>query len=166
MPICLRRTTDADVREFVTWTYDPPYDVYNITMDPDDAVNYFLEADIQCHALADGDEVVGYCTFGQDAQVPGGDYEGEGLDIGLGVKPSRVGSGGGHHFVAAVVAHATETFEPRHLRVTIAASNQRALRVWSGAGFTEVSRFGTAREIMGSSEFVVLVREADAKERA
>ena len=166
MPISLRPATDADVREFVAWTYDPPYDVYNTTMDPDEAVDYFLGADVHCHALVDGDEVVGYCTFGLDAQVPGGDYGGSGLDIGLGVKPSRTGSGNGRHYVAAVVAHATETFESRLLRVTIASGNQRALRVWSGAGFTEVSRFGTTRDVMGSREFAVLVRDADAKERA
>ena len=159
MAIELRPVADADIREFVTWRYDSPYDVYDITMDPDDAVGYFLEADIHCHALVDGDEVVGYCTFGHDAQVPGGDYESGGLDIGLGVKPSRTGSGGGHRFVVAVVAYGVATFEPRQLRVTIAAGNLRALRVWSSAGFAEVSRFGTDRELMGSSEFAILVRE-------
>ncbi len=163
MPIRVRPATDADVREFAAWSYDPPYDVYDTRMDPDDAVDYFLGSDIHCHVLVDGDDVVGYCTFGRDAQVPGGDYEGEGLDMGLGVKPSRTGSGDGHQFIAAVVAYATETFEPRQLRVTIAAGNRRALRAWSGAGFTEVSRFGSAPEVMGSTEFVVLVCEANRR---
>ena len=166
MAIKLRPVTDADIREFVTWRYDSPYDVYDIAMDPDEAVGYFLGADIRCHALVDGDEVVGYCTFGHDAQVPGGDYNVDALDIGLGVKPSRTGSGAGHRYVAAVVALAGETFEPRQLRVTIAAGNGRALRVWSNAGFAEVSRFGTDREMMGSEEFAILVREPNAIESA
>lgn len=162
MTIKLRPVAAADIREFVTWRYDSPYDVYDITMDPGEAVGYFLGPEIHCHAFIDGDEVVGYCTFGHDAQVPGGDYQSDGLDIGLGVKPSRTGAGGGHRFVAAVVEYGVATFDPRQLRVTIAAGNRRALRVWSSAGFTEVSRFGTDRELMGSNEFAILVHEPNA----
>ena len=166
MTIRLRPVADADIREFVTWRYDPPYDVYNIAMEPDEAAVYFLGADIHCHTLVDGDDVVGYCTFGHDAQVPGGDYNVDALDIGLGVKPSRTGSGAGHRYVAAAIALATEAFEPRQLRVTIAAGNERALRVWSNAGFAEVSRFATDSEMMGSTKFTILVREPNAIESA
>ena len=160
MTIKLRPVDDADIREFAAWRYDSPYDVYDITMDPDEAVGYFLGTDIHCHALIERDEVVAYCTFGHDAQVPGGDYNVDALDIGLGVKPSRTGSGAGHRYIAAAIALATEALEPRQLRVTIAAGNKRALRVWSNAGFTETSRFSTPREMMGSAEFVILVRDA------
>jgi RimJ/RimL family protein N-acetyltransferase len=159
MMIDLRPATDADVSEFVAWRYEAPYDAYNITMDPDEAVTYFLGVDIYCHTLVDADEVVGFCTFGTDAQVPGGDYTVDALDIGLGVNPSRTGSGNGHQFVAAVVEHAKGTFGPRLLRVSIAAGNERALRVWSNSGFSEISRFDTNRELMGSTEFAILVRE-------
>ena len=162
MTIKLRPVADVDIREFAAWRYDSPYDVYDITMDPDEAVGYFLGEDIHCHALIEGDEVVAYCTFGHDAQVPGGDYQSDGLDIGLGVKPSRTGSGSGHRFVAAAVAYGVATFGPRQLRVTVAAGNRRALRAWSSAGFTEVSRFGTDREVMGSNVFAILVREPSA----
>jgi len=162
MTIKLRPATDRDVREFVAWRYEPPYDAYNITQDPREAVEYFLGADVDCHALVDGADVVGYCTFGRDAQVPGGDYTVDALDIGLGVEPSRTGSGDGHLFVTAVVGHAVAGLEPRLLRVTIAAGNERARRVWANAGFTEVSRFLTDRELMGSSEFAILVCETGA----
>jgi len=162
MTIKLRPATDRDVREFVAWRYEPPYDAYNITTDPTEAVEYFLGADIHCHTLVDGADVVGYSTFGRDAQVPGGDYTVDALDVGLGVKPSRTGSGDGHRCVAAVVNHATDVFNPPLLRVTIAAGNERARRVWANAGFTEVSRFPTDRELMGSREFVILVYEVGA----
>ena len=162
MTIKLRPATDGDVREFAAWRYEPPYDAYNITTDPTEAVEYFLGTDIHCHTLVDGAEIVGYCTFGRDAQVPGGDYTADALDLGLGVKPSRTGSGDGHRFVAAVVDHAIAVFSPRLIRVTIAAGNERARRVWSNAGFTEVSRFPTDRELLGSREFAILVRETRA----
>jgi RimJ/RimL family protein N-acetyltransferase len=152
----LRPATAQDISEFATWQYMPPYDVHNIDMSTDEAVAYFLEPNVHCHTLFDGDVMVGYCTFGSDAQVPGGDYDIDGIDIGLGVKPERTGSGRGIRFVTAVVDHARESFESLQLRVTIAAGNSRACRVWGNAGFSEISRFATERSIMGSSEFVIL----------
>ena len=152
----LRPATDQDVREFAAWHYDPPYDVYDIDMTSDEAVVYFLEPGTHCHTLFDGGVMVGYCTFGHDAQVPGGNYDADGIDIGLGVKPEQTGAGEGNRFVAAVVAYALVAFDPPQLRVTIAAGNIRALRVWSSVGFSEVSRFATTRDIMGSGEFAIL----------
>lgn len=120
-----------------------------------DATN-FLAPGTHCHTLFDGDVMAGYCTYGDDAQVPGGDYDTDGIDIGLGVKPERTGAGVGYRFVEAVVDYALVTFDPLQLRVTIAAGNIRALRVWSDIGFSEVSRFATTRDIMGSGEFAIL----------
>ena len=54
----------------------------------------------------------------------------------------------------AVVLHSHIDVDP--LRVTIAAGNQRALRVWSSLRFTETQRFHTSRPMMGSDTFVVL----------
>ena len=160
MAITLRPASDSDIREFAAWQYDPPYDVYDIKMSPNEAVAYFLEPDIRCSTLLNGDEVAGYCTFGRDAQVPGGKYDADGIDIGLGIKPVRTGSGDGHRYVAAVVAHASVMFASQQLRVTIATGNKRALRVWSGAGFVEISRFATSRRIMGTNEFAILALES------
>ncbi|HZJ48691.1 MAG TPA: GNAT family protein [Acidimicrobiia bacterium] len=162
MTLVLRPATDDDVREFAAWQYETPYDVYNIAMSLDDAVAYFVDPAVRCYSLIDGSEVVGYCTFGGDAQVPGGNYDGDGLDIGLGIKPARTGSGEGHRYVSVVVDHAAATFGPRQLRVTIAVGNVRALRVWSRAGFAEISRFVTSRILMGSNEFAILAFEAPA----
>lgn len=160
MTIMLRPATESDVRAFNEWRYDPPYDVYNVAMDPDEAVAYFLGADVHCHTLVEGDEILGFCTFGNDAQVPGGDYTADALDIGLGVDPARTGSGQGHRYVAAVIDHARESFHSSLLRVSIAVGNDRAFRVWSQAGFSVVSGFDTPQEMMGSKSFAILTREA------
>ncbi|MDK1019566.1 MAG: GNAT family N-acetyltransferase [Actinomycetota bacterium] len=159
MTIELRPATESDVRTFAAWNYDPPYDVYDIVLSVADAVVYFQEPDVHCYTLLEKNAIVGYCTFGHDARVPGGNYDGDGLDIGLGIEPSRTGSSKGRRYVTAVVAHALATFGPQRLRVSIAVANKRALRVWSGAGFTEVSRFLTAREQSEPAEFVILAHE-------
>ncbi|MEA3510274.1 MAG: ASCH domain-containing protein [Actinomycetota bacterium] len=165
MALNLRSATDSDIRTFAAWRYESPYDAYDMTMSASEAITYFSDPGVHCSTLLDGNDVVGFCTFGEDARVPGGDYDDAGLDIGLGIDPARTGSGEGHRFVAAVIAHAAVTFGPRQLRVTIAVGNLRAIRVWSGAGFAEVSRFATPRVLMGSSEFAILALDEAARDR-
>ncbi|MFV1999599.1 MAG: GNAT family N-acetyltransferase, partial [Acidimicrobiia bacterium] len=123
MSIELKPSTETDIRSFAPWRYEPPYDVYDIAESPDEAVAYFLRPSVRCHTLWDGSDIVGYATFGEDAQVPGGDYDISGIDIGLGIKPAKTGLGAGRLYVAAVVTHAAAMFGHRQLRVTIAAGN-------------------------------------------
>lgn len=156
--IQVRPVTEVDVLEFVSWRYEPPYDPYNIESDPAEEVEYFLKPETNCRVLEEGGEVVGFFTVGRDAQVPGGNYEQDAIDIGLGVKPERTGRGEGHRFVEPVLSQVFAESDNPTLRVTIAASNLRAQKVWIRAGFTEDARFTTERELMGSTEFVVLTR--------
>ena len=76
-----------------------------------------------------------------DAQVPGGDYSEEALDIGLMIKPELTGQGLGTGFVANIVHHAIETYKPAKLRVTILESNKRAMRVWEKNGLQKEQSF-------------------------
>lgn len=132
--------------EFVQWSYAPPYDIYNIIPGSKeelaDQVTYHLQPDVHAHAITTAEgELLAICTFGKDAQVPGGDYSGDALDIGLGVRPDLTGRGLGRMFTGAVSAFAQRKFEPRALRVTIAEFNVRAQRVWIAHGFEQVQRF-------------------------
>lgn len=122
----------------------------------DAAIEYFLRPSTGCHVILSDNELAAFFTFGSDARVPGGDYSTPGLDIGLGVKPSLIGRGRGRRYVEAVVGFAREAFDVEPLRVTIAAQNQAALRVWSLAGFVETQRFHAPEVVMGSNVFVVL----------
>lgn len=159
MPPTVRRVTEADIRDFATWRYEAPYDVYDITMPLEKAIDYFLSADTACHVLFGGDDALeGYCIFGADARVPGGNYDEPALDIGLGIRPSLMGKGRGGSYVRAVVGYATGSLGADRLRVTIAAWNERALRVWSAAGFAEEQRFETPASVMDGGAFLVLVK--------
>ena len=159
MPVLrLRRATEADIRGFRTWRYPAPYDVYDLGDDRlEDSVAYFLQDHVSCHVLVDdADVVVGFCTFGRDGQVPGGDYTQPGLDIGLGIRPDLTGRGRGADWIEAACRFASEQFDPVRLRVTIAAWNGRALSAWRTAGFRAVQQFRRARGSGG--EFIVLER--------
>jgi [ribosomal protein S18]-alanine N-acetyltransferase len=133
------------------WRYPPPFDVYDST--PGDS-SHMLQPELGYHAVTDGDELIGYCCFGADARVPGGDYDEPALDIGWGMRPDLMGRGGGVAFVGAILAHAEAMCSPAVMRVTIAAFNGRSRRVAERAGFRESGRF-VAR---AGPEFAVLVR--------
>jgi ribosomal-protein-alanine N-acetyltransferase len=158
MPFTFRPMTEADVWQILTWHYEPPYDIYNLgSADVDSEVKLLLDPQNQYHAITDGHgNVVAYCCFGLDAQVPGGDYREAALDIGLGVRPDLTGQGHGHKYVDAVIGFAQETFRPAALRVSVASFNCRAQCVWETAGFRPRSTF--AREPDGML-FVLLTRQ-------
>lgn len=160
----VRPVTENDVREFSAWRNDPPYEVYDITgHSVEENVAYFLSPEVNGHVLVDEDDALfGFITFGEDARVPGGDYSAPGIDIGLGIRPDATGRGNGSRFVATVIAFATEAFEARTLRVTVAEWNTRALRVWEGADFDRSQRFETPPDFkaLGAGAFIVLERQA------
>lgn len=139
------------------WRYDPPYDCYNLEYPPTaEAMAYFLDPTYAYHELRDETAaLVGFCCFGIDAQVLGGDYSSTALDIGMGMRPDLTGRGWGRIFATAVIAFAETHYAPQPLRVTIATFNHRAQRVWSGLGFQPVEHFGRTGDGM---TFVIQVR--------
>jgi ribosomal-protein-alanine N-acetyltransferase len=163
MLFAFRPVDEATVRAFWGWRYEMPYDVYN--EDPDEieeGVAYFLDLKINCYGVSDeGGDLVAYCTFGPDGQVPGGNYGAEALDIGLGVRPDLTGQGRGFTYVNAAVDFSKRRFAPGALRVTVAEFNLRAQRVWEKAGFCAVERFG--REPDGMA-FVVMMRDEEGSD--
>jgi ribosomal-protein-alanine N-acetyltransferase len=156
---------ETAARAIYGWRYEPPYDLYNMSTGRLEAVlRAFVDPKNAYYALRDDEgDLVAYCCFGPDGQVPGGDYGPEAMDIGLGVRPDLAGQGRGIEFVQAVLDFGGRLFSPAQgraqppaFRVTIAEFNRRAQRVWQKAGFRPVGQF--ARKGDGLP-FVVLVRE-------
>ena len=124
---------EVHAREIVGWHYEPPYDLYDLgTDDVDQVVEDLLDPSNAYHAiLTAAGELVAFCCFGPDGQVPGGNYGQEALDLGLGVRPDLTGRGQGTSYVRTVLAFAQRKFAPPGYRVTIAEFNARAQRVWA-----------------------------------
>jgi len=150
--------SETHARAILEWHYDPPYDVYDLGAgDVAEAVRVLLDPEYAYYAILSAErELVAYCCFGADAQVPGGDYHAPGLDVGLGVRPDLTGQGQGGTYVRAVLGFARHAYSPPVFRVTIAVFNERALRVWEKAGFRRVQSFDRKQDGL---PFVVLVRE-------
>jgi RimJ/RimL family protein N-acetyltransferase len=155
MEIDYRSAGEKSAREFLQWQYAPPYDIYNCPPEQvEESIQYNVDPANNVYAMFDQDEeLIGYCSYGGDAQVPGGDYSEEALDIGLMIKPELTGQGLGAVFVSEVIRRGIEKYAPRKLRVTIAAFNHRAIRVWEKNGFQQTQTFKRKRDGM---EFVIM----------
>jgi RimJ/RimL family protein N-acetyltransferase len=146
----------AHARAILGWHYPAPYDVYDLDGGDDEAIHDLLTPEYAYHAiLSPQGELVAFCCFGADGQVPGGDYAAEALDIGLGVRPDLTGQGQGSAYVHAVLDFAQRTWTPPVYRVTIAEFNTRAQRVWEQAGFRQIQRFTSTHS---GQPFLVYVR--------
>lgn len=130
--------------DILAWRYPPPYDVYGLDADPaqrEGNVTFMLDPTNRFYVMREGGQLVAFCTFGAAAQVPGGEYGGDCLDIGFGLRPELTGQGHGQLYVSAVIRFACRAFLPLSLRVTVAEFNLRAFRVWQKLGFEPVARF-------------------------
>ena len=63
----------------------------------DDAITFFLAPKNGYLAVRDSEgALVGFCCFGFEGQVPGGDYSVDALDVGIGMRPELTGQGLGY----------------------------------------------------------------------
>ncbi|MEM7035000.1 MAG: GNAT family protein, partial [Chloroflexota bacterium] len=143
MTFIFKPVDQADVEQLVCWQYDPPYDIYSLGGPFDDEyLAYFLDPQNKFHSIKNqAGRLLAFCSFGLDAQVPGGDYQADALDIGMGVHPDLTGQGRGIYFAQAVLGFAQQKFASNTYRVTIADFNKRARRVWEKAGFHYIHTF-------------------------
>ena len=159
MPYTFRAVTEADARAILAWRYEEPYAIYNAdpaTLDQGfatlrDPTNAYFAA------LTPDGQVAGYCCFGADARVPGGDYaDASALDVGLGLRPDPTGGGRGQDFVREVLTFGRARFAPARFRLTVAAFNLRAQQVYARAGFHVVGRFRRGGEPT-APEFLLMI---------
>ena len=157
MQLSIQPINRAFALEICGWRYESPYDIYNWGSPPDkETLRYILDPTFAFHAIVDAEgELAGFCSFGVDGQVPGGDYSVDALDIGMGVRPDLTGRGLGTTFAAAVTDFALGQYALQQLRVTIATFNKRAQRVWEKLEFKKISEFHSEKS---NVPFVILVR--------
>ena len=136
------------------WRWDGPFTPFAFRCGDEPLL---LDRRLRYHGAHRAGTLAGFACFSDDAQVIGGEYPEDALDLGLGLAPPLVGQGLGRPLAEAVMAHATTRFAPALLRVTVAESNLPALRLFYGLGFAEARRFH-GRTRAGEQGFVVLVR--------
>ena len=136
--------TSAFAAQVVTWRYPPPYDTYDMV---DAHPDFLVDPTSGFHALVEGDELIGFRSFGDDGQVPVGPYastsptSGTVLDTGGGLRPDLTGRGLGRRAIATGLLFGLHTYEPDLLRVTLAVFNERAQRVVESLGLVRGAEF-------------------------
>jgi [ribosomal protein S18]-alanine N-acetyltransferase len=146
--------------DILSWEYPFPYDFYNTSLDnhQEHYVRQFVDPELKFHAVLDSyGTMIGFCSFGADGQVPGGNYSDEGLDIGLGMRPELTGQGNGAAFFGAILDYALSTLRPKFLRLTVAKFNLRALKLYQNFGFEVQAEFSAQ---VSGVPYRILVRTA------
>lgn len=143
--LTLQPLSAAAAREMADWRYPTPYNVYDITLDADEVeaeLSYLTNPDTGYFEIRDSaGQLIGFCCFGDEARVPGGDYASPALDIGFGLRPDLTGQGYGGPAFRAVLAFAEQHYGPQRLRATVAEFNQRAQRLCLRNDFVQVAHF-------------------------
>jgi RimJ/RimL family protein N-acetyltransferase len=155
---------EATARAIRQWRYDGPYAAYNAENDAGDVSEELDRRSPYVAARDETDSLVGFFSFGTSAEVsehaePALYGPDRSIAVGLGLRPDLTGRGLGLSFVEAGLAFAREHYAPASFRLYVLSWNERAIRVYERAGFTQVRVF-TQRNMHGENEFVEMTRPA------
>ncbi|WP_010093929.1 GNAT family N-acetyltransferase [Ornithinibacillus scapharcae] len=149
-----KRMTEKSAIKILGWKYDKPYDFYNQVLSGE----AILELTSKNYILIEKDgKIAGFYCTGKDAQVPVGHeyraYDGDYLDLGLGMRPDLTGKGLGKAFMEFIIEEIRHEYAG-NLRLTVADFNIRAIRLYENLGFLKVQDFSR-----GSTKFNVMVKD-------
>jgi len=122
--------------DVASWHYDDVYSFYDMASDEDD-LRILMDTknwpDIIRAVLNENDELVGWAAFYT---------ENDEFWLSLGMRPDLTGQGLGEEFVSACLEYAGSGCELTKgtIKLHVAVFNQRAVKVYQRAGFTETNR--------------------------
>jgi RNA polymerase sigma factor (sigma-70 family) len=159
MTLTFQPMDESHARTFMNWRYPAPYDLNNIAPKQiEEAVQFFLDPQNAYYSIVAPDgQFVAFCCFGWDAQVPGGDYSLDALDLGLQLHPDLIGRAHGLTYVGPFLDFARQTFAPTRLRTTIAMFDEPDVQMYQQAGFQITQRFNSSSD---GRPYLALVRDA------
>ena len=141
------KITVSEAIEISGWTYPAPYELYNGDSSQE-TIEEILHTNYYSARNTDNN-LVGYVCFGEGARVPGGYNAGiysdtEIIDLGLGLKPELTGEGYGILLVKDAVKFLQKTENPSIVQLAVAVFNERAIKVYTRAGFKHEEQFVSA----------------------
>ena len=146
--------SEAYAKEVAEWRYEPPYDFYDLAADPTDEAEMRDPARAAHYraVLADGVERLDAFWYF--------DWQGDAVEVGIGLRPDLTGRGYGESFLLSQLAYAAAQWTPETFRLFVAAWNERAIRLYERLGFRTVGRETRSFELVGEHEFVRMERPA------
>ena len=128
--------TEEYARAISLWIYDDKYSFYDHN---ESIIAEYMDGTHFACINAD-EELIGYFCFGTDARIPTKEsdvYNEDILDIGLGLRPDLCGKGHGLLFLNSGLSYAHKRYGTNQFRLSVAAFNERAIKVYRKAGFFE-----------------------------
>jgi len=149
-----RPMSDQEAREISGWSYDPPYDFYDATSDPDDLAE-LLDPERRREgsyyaAFDERGSLVGFFQFERKGRI---------VEVGLGLRPDLTGRKLGLRFMLAGLEFARRHFSPTGFQLSVATFNERAILVYERAGFRRGEVF-MHHTNGGDHPFLLMTREA------
>ncbi len=137
----VKKMTKESALKIMTWTYEEPYKVYSLASSEE----VFKELIDGSYYEVEDESLIGYYCYGKNAQVPPEEdivvYDGDFIDIGLGLIPKLCGKGKGKEFVTKCIEFAKEEFKNNSIRLTVLDFNIRAIKVYESLGFKKTVSF-------------------------
>ncbi len=137
----VKKMTKESALKIMKWTYEEPYTVYTLGSSEE----VFKELIDGSYYEVEDKSLIGYYCYGKNAQVPPEEdivvYDGDFIDIGLGLIPKLCGKGKGKEFVTKCIEFAKEEFKNNSIRLTVLDFNIRAIKVYESLGFKKTVSF-------------------------
>lgn len=148
--IFCRQMTLEDAKEMCSWDYPGEYQVYNNSWEEaaDRNVSYANEQvrASEFWSLMQGDEMAGFFRLHPD---------GEGVMLGLGLRPDLCGQGNGR----LLLEYAVHTFQKRYpganLHLMVREWNERAIKCYASSGFVQTG-YRRMRTPSGEADFLCM----------
>jgi [ribosomal protein S18]-alanine N-acetyltransferase len=128
--------TQEQAKDIVfNWHYDAEYSFYDMEADKEDLEEFLNpeERGNSTFAVTKENELVAFFSF---SEVADGTF-----DIGLGMRPDLTGKGKGLEFLRASINFIQKEYKPEKITLSVAAFNQRAIKLYRKVGFKDVETF-------------------------
>ncbi|WP_079479843.1 GNAT family N-acetyltransferase [Halobacillus salinus] len=155
MKLSKRNMTKEDALHILDWEYEAPYEIYNQERAEENLAEFLNGTYFSL--VDDQNRLFGYYCSGVSAQVPAGNkygvYEGDAIDMGLGMNPVYTGNGHGLDFVVAILDELELRYGDYMIRLSVAKFNTRAIHLYEKVGFSKEAEFTN-----GITQFITMTR--------
>jgi ribosomal-protein-alanine N-acetyltransferase len=153
MQLVFKPMTEQMAQAIACWQYEAPYSFYNMENDLEDLAEFLDPKNWVDMFYAVVDITGGLVGFVQIKR------DGTTIELGLGLRPDLTGKGIGGTLLQTALDFAARRYAPKLFRLVVATFNERAIRVYTRAGFHPVD---VAMRHTNGGEFAFVTMERPA----
>lgn len=157
MGYTIRKRTQEDVAEFITWTYEGVHSFYDNNIQEEKIKGFLQSVNTDpMYSVVDGQgELISNCEF-----FDVGEPLEEIMAVGVQMRPDLTGKGNGLAFIQSIIEQGRKLIGYNHLELAVAEFNKRAIHVYEQAGF---KRKGDFENTIRGEDYNFIIMEKDWK---